>query len=142
MPRKPAPPRTFKEEKAFWYKRLEESGFEDIETEDGELKEFEAVKAAGLKHQHLYDQLRSQTQDEQRQTAIEATTRYYQLASQFLHSYQFIRHLDKLVWELHSEGASRRMISRVLTKQLRRNIPEWRIRTILDRLQNLMLGGI
>src|SRR5271165_2288854 len=108
-------PKTYDEERAMWYKKLKDSGFEDIEDDAGNLKTYEGGQF--FEEHHLYDQLKHQTKEEQHQIAIEATTRYYQLATQFMHTYPFKRNLDKIVWEYHAVGTSRRRIATALTKE-------------------------
>lgn len=91
----------FKALKAKWDKKLVDSGFEDIEQEDGNLK-FWAAHSYIKRH----DQIK-----------IEAKEEYYRLAGHFLFDYKFETLKEKEIWQLHSEGVPFRDISIILNKK-------------------------
>jgi hypothetical protein len=85
----------FKNLKEKWYKKLAASGFNDIEKDEDTLKVWES-HAFG-KHRYnakLYD----------------SKEKYFALAGQFLNEAKFESRRHKLIWKLHSEGASIRDI--------------------------------
>lgn len=71
-----------------WYKKLEDSGFEDIEAADGNLKRWS---------NKFY--LRDSTR-----VLFESKQEYYRMAGHFLHETSFRNERERLIWELHSEG--------------------------------------
>lgn len=97
----------FKKLQAEWYKKLEQSGFEDIEEEDGSLKERAARYAS--KYNGTYFQAKK--------GYYESVEEYYRLATQFLHSHRFKNKREKLIWEMHSNGTSIRNIVKELEKR-------------------------
>lgn len=91
----------FKDLQAKWYKKLKNSGFEDAEQDETQLKSWS----------NNYFTLRHDIK------SFKHKERYYQLAGQFLFSHTFPRIADKLVWQLHSEGHTVRKIAKLLKKQ-------------------------
>jgi len=77
---------------------LKNSGFEDIEQPDGNLKRW-----------HSRDFQFFYTPDQ-----FKIKQAYFQLAGQLLHEYKFANDQEKTVWWLHSEGKSYREIMIVL----------------------------
>lgn len=81
--------------KAYWYQRLKESGFKDIERESGRLRD--EVDERTIKRA---------LQDKERREA------YYAACAQFLFTFDFTCERARKVWELHSDGLSVRAIAR------------------------------
>ena len=113
---------------AVWYKKLKDTGFEDIEDTSND-QEF-------LKSWHSsYFQVRN-TPDE-----FEAHREYYSMAGKFLEDqfkgqqYDiFKKNPSGVVWELHSEGLSIRNIAKNL------GMKECQVFQIIRTLKNKMLG--
>lgn len=107
----------------FWYKKLKDSGFNDIEYADGSI-------AVGLPRSVKWkdEDLRQITQD------------YYCMAYHFLNSYQFDTELEKIMWEYHSEGLSARDISKLLKQTKVKKISRDRVWVKLKKLENIMKG--
>jgi hypothetical protein len=80
-----------------WYRKLNKAGFEDIESRNGMLKDYHSKRFAG--------------QDASTFTEKE---RYYQLASQLVHTYPFPDTTSKTMWRLHAKGESIEYISNAL----------------------------
>lgn len=80
-----------------WYKKLEDSGFEDIESDEFNLKTWSSTF-------HLKHSLET----------WQAKAEYYQLATNFLEEYKFNSNLDKIIWEYHSNGLGARKIATIL----------------------------
>jgi len=89
----------FKKLQQKWYKKLEADGFKDIENTsdpDQPLTHFDCAYFQ-TKHNPLDFELRQ---------------RYYELASQLLHDFNFRNRIDKKIWKLHSEGVRASDISK------------------------------
>lgn len=99
-------PDDFKKLQDKWYKKLKDSGFEDIEQDEQRLKRWDSMyfitrhtsfvgnsakQVAGSHRKLSTDQFKSQQE-------------YYQLAGVFLHNHQFKDSKERTIWELHSEG--------------------------------------
>lgn len=116
----------FKDLKDSWYKKLEDSGFKDIETDESMLKwsatsQFaQSVKNNGVEGQ-------------------EAAGEYYRVAGFFLHDNKFENKLYKSIWRLHSEGISIREIPSVLAKE-GVNTTVARVRRILEKLRKKLFN--
>lgn len=94
-----------KQLKTKWDDKLESSGFEDIEQDDGRLKLWAA---------HYFKSRFKNPSDLEFQKAKEA---YYRRASQFLFEHDFTDKRAKRIWELHSKGVSIRSIVIILKKE-------------------------
>ncbi len=118
----------FERLKKIWDKRLEASGFKDAEV-DGELKVLSINfwgHPTSMHRQHL--------------ECYEARQDYYLMCSSFLNFYQFQSKLDCLVWELHTNGMSSRLISERLKKnKIKANKDT--VGKIVDRLDSIMKTG-
>lgn len=92
-------PKDFKKLKDQWYKKLKEEGFEDIEHANGRLKHAPVDNPV--------DYLR---------LLYSGRPEYYELATRFLNEYDFDNELERIIWEYHTNGLSRREIFKVLDK--------------------------
>lgn len=105
-----------------WYRKLRESGFNDIESDEFNLK----IWSDRFIQQHA-DPVLWQAKEE-----------YYRLAERFLNEHKFESNLDKVIWEYHANALSARSIAALLAKA---NIPHkgkdvvW---NTIDRLSNCM----
>ncbi len=88
---------TYKKLKARWYKKLEESGFEDIENDDGTLKN--EVDPRTVANAMATKELREE---------------YYVLATQFLETYKEFTPSSKKIWALHCTGLGAHKIAKQL----------------------------
>jgi hypothetical protein len=84
-----------RELQAEWYKKLKESGFEDIEYRDGQLK-------AETKRGKQFIEMRESSYD------------FYDIASSFLEKGEFDHELDRKIWELFCDGISIRNSAKTL----------------------------
>ncbi len=101
MSTSPFKTKEFAELKAEWDKKLEKSGFEDIETPKGDLKDSHAA----FFESHY------------NQTDAFAKEQYYRQAGFFLYEHKFKTELERRIWELHVEGIGIREIVKVLKKR-------------------------
>lgn len=80
--------------KTKWYKKLDQSGFDDIEQDDDHLKRW---------HSRFFSS--------KYPTAVfEAKQEYYRLAVHFYGTYKFDSDEEKTIWTLHANGKSIREI--------------------------------
>jgi hypothetical protein len=111
-----------------WNKKLEKSGVENIEQEDGNLKQWHSFHFARKSHSV---QNGGQTSKEE----------YYRLAGHFLHNYPFEVERDRRIWELHAEGLFSPDIVKRLSKQ------GFRVKTSIvhetvKKLTKIMIGQL
>lgn len=88
----------FKALQTKWYEKLKKKGFEDIETDEDNLKVW---------HSFFFTDRR-----ENRYTkgSWDSKEEYYRLAGQFLHEHEFIDATDRFIWEHHAAGKNNREI--------------------------------
>lgn len=94
-PRKPSSKETFKQLQAKWYKKLKDSGFDDVEKNEIYLKKYSYVADC--------------TPD-----VWNAKVYYYQIAEHFLNTHTFKSPIERIIWEYHTNGISVRNISKLL----------------------------
>lgn len=109
----------FNKLKALWYKKLEESGFTDIEQDEIYLKRGVSVI-------------------DPRRITWQSQAEYYHMATNFLNDHRFRSNLEKVMWEYRSEGMSIRDIAITLSKALTKPIPRMSAWRIINRLEQLM----
>ena len=97
MPKKPES--DYEKLRAVWYKKLEREGFEDIETDENNLKSWTATKVR--RSQDLW----------------QAKEAYYQMAANLLNDYKFESNVEKWIWEYHADGVSVRDIVKLLKRR-------------------------
>jgi hypothetical protein len=93
----------FKKLREKWYKKLEKSGFVEIE-------------AVHTKNELVKDYHSSHFMKDYVVDNYDAKQKYFELAREILHTYEFKNKQDKLVWELYSEGMECKTIARKLKK--------------------------
>lgn len=96
----------FKSLQNTWYKKLKESGFNEIEQDEDRLKNWTSSRI--LKGKNIGNAWADI------QVSREAREEYYRLAGQFLYEYKFKSALEKKIWTLHSTGMSFREIAKEL----------------------------
>lgn len=85
--------------RAIWYKKLEKSGFQDIESDNYNLKIWSSKFAR-----------------KESMLSWEAKAVYYQMAANFLNDYKFKTKREQNIWRYHSEGISCRNIANIFSK--------------------------
>lgn len=108
----------FKKLQAVWEKKLEQSGFEDIEQADGNLKTW---------HSEWYKYRSGLEVDMGREE-------YYRHAGYFLYEYQFKNEMERRIWELHAEGLSIRNIVIALKPRYKKTVYKRKVHEILKPL--------
>ncbi len=103
-----------------WYKKLKDSGFNDIEKSTGQI---------GRTKPNVTNRNSDQ---------ISAIQEYYAMARSFLIDHNFVSEFEKIVWEYHSEGLSLRKISETLEKNKISTLQRDAIHAIVKRLEKLM----
>lgn len=94
---------TYKKLKSRWYKKLLDSGFEDIENEDGTLKN--EVDPRTVANAMATKELREE---------------YYIRAEEFLANFKEFTPLSRKIWALHCTGLGAHKISKTLNITLGR----------------------
>jgi len=120
MPQKP----DFKELQKHWYKKLKDSGFEDVEKD-----EYFLIRDARSKRI-----FRSDRSIEYYESVIE----YYQLAENFLHDFKFKTEREKIIWEYHANGISMRDIVIIMQKAGIKDLTRTKVCTIIGQLRKEM----
>lgn len=114
---------------AVWYKKLKESGFDDIEHADGSINS--AVPYA-LRQNDATTQLRAQ-----------AIQDYYCMTQHFLNDHVFDNETDKIIWEYYTHGLSYRDIAKLLKTagiaKISRDIVWRKIKKLEDTMKGLYL---
>lgn len=100
-----------------WYKKLANTGFEDIEDTSSQ-NEF----------------LKSWSSE-----INETGQEYYYMAEHFLSEYSFQDDDEKLIWEMHTNGKSERDIAIAFKRRRKRGLKKSNIHCIIDRLRKMML---
>lgn len=92
-------PQTLEELKTYWYAKLSKDGFEDIEKDEFNLKQYSSRfnQDAVVRNWH-------------------SKSEYYSMAGQFLNNYKFASNLEKVIWEYHANGIGMRDIAKLLQK--------------------------
>lgn len=111
----------YKTLKAIWYKKLEKSGFEDIEAEDERLKAW----SSQFKRQRSVD-------------SWEAKAAYYSMADSFLNDYKFASRIERIIWEYHANGLSIRGIVETLNKVRKKKTHRTEVWLTVNRLETAM----
>lgn len=88
-----------------WYKKLKDTGFNDIEDTDSVNEMLKTWDS----HYFIYV-----TTPEQ----FQARSDYYDRCSTFLNEHKFLTKLDKKIWELHSEGIPLRTAAKQVNKSV------------------------
>lgn len=115
-----------------WYKKLKDSGFEDIEQDETYLKR---SSTNFLSSNFNYDTSHT-VQDIVNK--IELKTEYFRRARHFLNDHKFKNKTQKYIWAEHSEGVSHRTITEAL-KARGHNIGRTKVLNIIAELRTLML---
>lgn len=120
--------KAFKNLQAKWYRKLEESGFEDIEDEDEQIK----VSATQFANPRNYSGNTKTWAKEHFEKK-----KYYERASRLLKEDSFLDETERRIWELHSRGVPIRKIVLILRAE---GIDKGKnqVNQIINELQGLM----
>ncbi len=111
----------FNKLKAKWYKKLEKSGFQDLEQDEIYFKRANFT-----------------TRNRTREFTWTSIQEYYQMASDFLASHDFESRIEQIIWEYHTNGISTRDIADTLNKVRRKKILRMTVWRIVKRLEAVM----
>lgn len=93
--------REFRKLQKYYYDKLREGGFEDIEETDSPKEMLKTWHSSYFQYRHGSSEFREITQ-------------YFTAARSVLNDYTFSTDTEKAIWELHAEGFSLRKISEAL----------------------------
>jgi hypothetical protein len=102
----PSPFKTkaFRDLEKKWYDKLADKGFKDLERRNKWGREEGRLKTDPLENiPHFYNVEQFQIKEE-----------YYRMAGQFLHEYKFKTALERIIWDMHTQGISVRNIVKKL----------------------------
>lgn len=108
----------FKALKRKWYDKLKKSDFNDIEQEDGNLKQWAVSDFTVRRDPKLFN----------------SKEKYFQLAGQFAHDYKFSNKRDQFIWVHHAEGLT---IMAIVAKLKSRNFKSANRSSTHDTIQRL-----
>ncbi len=94
-------PQNYNKLKKLWYKKLKDSGFNDLEKENNEMRSLNG----GVPYNYRSDKPKVVTE------AIEA---YYYLCRHFLNDHQFENERERIIWTYHTEGIPSSQIKTIL----------------------------
>lgn len=119
----------YKKLKSIWDKKLEKSGFVDIETKNGKLKDWSS------KFAHKERSLPN----------TQSKLEYYRMAENFLNEYTFESTMELVIWEYHTNAISARDITKILAKakiwKTNRTTIWQIIKNLEDTMKNMYLVG-
>lgn len=101
-----------------WYAKLAASGFQDIETPNGLLKDWDSLRFS-----------KPSTANSSQQ--VEATRKFYSRAEHFLYSFRFPNKIHRRLWELFSKGHSLEEIVSKLATEDRKSLSKSQVSRIL-----------
>jgi hypothetical protein len=110
----------FNKLKALWYKKLERSGFKDIEQDE------------------VYFKNSNVSVIDQRRVTWQSQAEYYQMATDFLNVHPFKSRVERIIWEYHANGISTRDIADILNKVRKNKILRMTVWRIVKRLEIIM----
>lgn len=105
----------------YWYAKLKDEGFDDIEYQGGSIKSA-APRSIGSMDPILR----------------EATQEYYYMAHHFLNSYKFESEMERVLWDYHTNGISVRNIARLLKEAGQPKMKKSTVWNILRELETKM----
>jgi hypothetical protein len=116
------PQTEYERQKEIWYKKLADSGFVDIEENNGnDLKHWDG--SGSTRHDPDY---------------IQAKQEYYNVAMHFLTNHKFDSELEKVIWEYHSNAVSARNISKTLVSAGFVKMGRMTVWRVIKRLRSAM----
>lgn len=121
-------------------KLLRDSGFVDLEDEDGAMKQATTLVLGD------HGTRRSQGRYEARLDEIETTAEYYRRASQLLHEHSWRSPVERRIWELHTEAASYTRIWRTVRREMeqgqlpREKMYRRRVHAVVTRTRAILMG--
>jgi hypothetical protein len=116
----------FEKLKKKWYDKLKKSGFQDIESADGQNLTTWSSK--------IFKQSAGDAWYQDKEVYYQSREEYFRMAGAFFWDYGFQNKLEKSIWELHMQGTSIRDIVTIFKKK---NIKVYR-RQVHEIIQKLV----
>lgn len=117
------------EQYLIWNKKLKDSGFEDVETSKGQLKDWTSSRFTKQYNGSNYTE---------KKAYYESVEEYYRQATWFLNEYVFTENVERFIWNLHSQGISMRNISVALKKKRKLKMSATTVNVIITKLVTIM----
>lgn len=103
----------------FWYKKLKDDGFIDIENNE-QLSNNDKFRSKKFL------------------ASYKEKAEYYYMSNHFLSTYEFENSIDRIIWEYHTEGVSVRNIAKILKKLGYKKKGRGKVWQIVKRLRSIM----
>lgn len=110
--------------KAIWYKKLEKSGFHDIESNENDLKWSSNSQAK----QNLHEDRKEFNKNKEN---------YFRLAGYFLNDHNFESIIEKTIWDAHASGTGHKRIPALL-KKINIKMAATQVLKIIHKLRDIM----
>jgi len=121
--RRPSPTASLTTQQAYWYAKLKQDGFEDIEDTSNPLQP--------LKEWH---NLKWSRPSGPSSLQVSTTIEYYTRARHAIASHAFDHPLHLKVWELHCDGLSVRAISKAVKGKLSKSAVAYLIKRLAEEI--------
>lgn len=108
--------------KDLWYQKLKETGFKDIENENGVIEDDGIPRSVNF-------------QDEMQRQIVQD---YYSMATCFLNAYKFESELEKVMWEYHTNGLPIRDIVKLINNTKVKTVSRTVVGEIIYKLTKVM----
>lgn len=131
QPKRPKRRNEYERQKEIWYKKLKDTGFDDIEVNYKNLEHIRELPEAFRQHSLPQTQVFNQIKRE-------STVAYYNMATTFLNDYPFQSERDRVIWEYHSNGLTIREIANLLKDAGLPNVSRNPIWQTIKRLETEM----
>jgi hypothetical protein len=107
LPNRSNKPKSLEKLTAKWYKKLADEGFDDIEQDEDNLKQWHSIYFIA-RHTNFVGKSSAKevagNHGKLSAVQFESQQEYYQLAGAFLYEHKFKNDREKLIWELHASG--------------------------------------
>ena len=125
-----------------WYAKLKKEGFNDIESDEDNLKRWDHMYFVA-RHTNFETKSNPKLGGASTSTwsglAFTSRQEYFQLAGVFLYEHQFETETDRLVWELHYSGETAVGVYRALKKK-NKKIGLGSVQKVIKRLSEVMVS--
>ncbi len=127
MPTKKPKAKSYEDQRELWYKKLSKSGFNDIETNEFNLKS----------NSNIFTKKSKKYQN----GGHDAKYEYFYMARQFLNDYEFESKRQEIIWEYHSEAISITDIRDTLQKAkvIPKTFDHNKVWAVIKELKKIML---
>lgn len=121
----------FKKLQNKWYKKLKQTGFDDIESNENNLKVWSNTKFQTIGNQ-VFDSTKTFSSNyDEIKLFHESKEEYYRLASSYYWDAEFPTYKEKFIWEQHVKGLGRHEITSMYNKKYKTGVSDFVIRAVI-----------